>query len=354
MLCMILASSHSAVDAQDSVDGVGTKTSTPSFEVERETVLSHGPGGYLMINADLGSLPMKANGKIKLLVKNSTGEDIELGTYYSGCSCLQVVLSTTQVAADEFFAIDMNLETKQSTKEADQWVAVSLAKDKSMKGEVALRLKYRIDGLVAFRDALGVIPKRSGDTILKFQIPLIIEKPARASDLIFSPSGGLEKMQYVLTEVEGRPSLSCSIATDNIPDVGLAGELHLQDKSTGIKDTMLLRIENKSEVTIAPQPLRFKESDGEFKASAIVRILSRREQAEQSEESRISVKGNISDGKIAIHVENITDGVARLNFEVSPSIPIEEFRNQESEGVFLSFVYEGVKHTTKIPFVFSN
>ena len=326
------------------------------FDLVREVNLNQNAGGYYRIEHDIGRLPMSAKGKLRLHATNTLDHKVQLGSFYSGCSCITASISQTEVNPGEKFVLDLLFDTKQRTALSDQIAAFSLARNKDGTEAIDIKLKYKIDGLVAFKDAMSAVEVPEGKTTVNCALPFIAERPARIEDLKFTATGDLQSMKFEIQEDKSNHQyfLACSINVEGMGSVGMSGEVMLEDTRTGRKVSTLLMLKKLSRVTMAPTPLRFRPSGGVYKASAIVRITDDNDESAQTTSSeKISAKASISQAEAKVIVTNISRGVARLAFEVKPDNPDDDFTSEKIEEMFVVFTKGGEKFSEKCSVVFS-
>ncbi len=331
------------------------------FELTRSVDLVQNAGGYYRIESNLGELPLNSRGKVKLVVSNAVGQDVQVGSYYSGCACITASVSQQKVAANGVFEINLLMETQQSTKNSSQMAAFSIARSKDGTDDISIRLAYRIPGLVAFVDTMGVVEVSNEAKSKNFTIPLIVEAPARADDLAFKATGAFAKLKHHLrTSAEGNCYLDCSIDIGTIPEAGFAGEILLEDRRTGIKDSTLVILKKRSKVTIAPAPITFRRNGDTYTASAIVRVDLEKQLSVAESESpivqpeKIDCTGTVAGGIVAVKVNDLSAGVARLHLVITPENSIEDLENYGNSNMFLIFKLKGANFVEKCAVDFLN
>lgn len=323
---------------------------TSDFDVLKKVQLTQNAGGYYRIYSDLGILPMASKGRVKLVVHNVTGQAIKIGTYFSGCSCVSASVSAQEVGVDETFEIDLIMETKRITKRSEQMVAFSIARNRDGTDDISLRLAYEIEGLVAFRDKIAHVEVANEQHQAAFDIPLIVESPAEISKLQVEASAPYRNMRHDIKVSDGRVVLKCTLDLTEMPNLGYAGEVHLHDLRTGLSDTLLLLVNRKAEVRIAPIPLRFRGTAGRFATSFIVRIDSKSDSAANRMESAgtIHASANLAGAEITATTQRLGNGTARVSLDL---ILEEKVEGKLGEELFVILRMNGRRYLEKCDFV---
>lgn len=349
---LILVSSIETACGQDNREQIGVKAARCSLE---------NVNGRLRATCDLGTLPLNSIVPVLIQVYNPLNNEVQLGTYFSGCTCIEATVSREFIPSQDAATVGIKLTTPKIARSVDQNINFVLATGKSLKDKsfgTTIFIKYQIEGLAAFREPRIVAVASPEDKALTFRTPLVVGEPVQSQNLSINGTGALSHINAKIVRRESEYFCECTLPLDGIEEYGLSGELVLVSKEGVVLDSVLCTAMLQPPVSVSPSPLlvSWSESDKRFTANGIVRILTNNRPGEPeakprtTSENAIVIAGTIGDKPVAIVSKQLTPEIARFNLSFSPQVEWREFAAEpNSSSMSITVTVRGTTRTAKVP-----
>lgn len=302
---------------------------------------------------DLGSLASGERFQIPILIPNLSGIDLTVDSITTSCNCSKATITGKEWDASTETKLVVELETP--TKSEKELLTLSVIVNASNEGSVqygrvvvVARLKLRLNGLLNFRRNVSAFEWNPSESVQDFRIPILctIEDP----DLSIEGDYRLADSKF-----ESGPDgmfLRVTVAEEMLGPNGFHAEFLVRDKSaSGAEAKGYLMVNRTPAIRISPAMVRFKEKDGRFTASLVLRLApSKVKQSKIDDKPHCVVEAAIGDAKLEAVVTALSSSIYRVRL----AIPVRDYASIETmpDKLTLSTITSDSKYQSDVPFRF--
>ncbi len=330
----------------------------PAFEIRENAELIQTPAGYFKIQANLGNLPPSSEGTVSLTVKNPFNSDIVFGNHFNGCACLKATLSDAVLKKNGSITIDLHLKIPSKANSTQQVAAINFSTDKEGQSDtVSLIMHYELNGLIAFVDNRAVGYALESEKDLQLQLPMIVGRDVKEGDIIFKAKGALVGLQVRLENEGDRYFAKASMPTKHLNELGLTGEITVENVKSGKRDSILCSLLLQAPVTVAPEPLwlTWSEKDKAYHGSLMVcaNDFKSHENA-ATRTSEVAISATSKGAQVDCVNKQLGNGLVKTRLKITPEKGQAAYETQDNtDGLFVIASYHRKKEIKKVQIRFS-
>ena len=223
---------------------------------------------------NLGRLGVSKKVIVTMTFKNQTDDEIEFSDVSKKCSCSAFKKKNYVIPAGAEQEVKLTIKTpaRARSKESSQWVTFV-----ERGGSTVLRaeLKFELDGILAFKEAMGILEFQADNNFREVQLPLVITDPVQLETVEIETSENLQDISFTIEKSENGAFVKAKISDKILADGKVRGEIYISSPAAASKDCYFLVVRDSATDDISPNVLSFRSKNGVVSATAIVQIAAR-------------------------------------------------------------------------------
>ncbi|MEM9366018.1 MAG: hypothetical protein AAGD07_08465 [Planctomycetota bacterium] len=230
---------------------------TPEFSVDREVPIEPLLDGQFALVVDAGNLPCGASGQLKIKLVNENAIRFPVQSLEASCSCTHGKLSKHVI--DEFSSATLvaQLETPLVSQSIEKSVRFSIISSDSKARNISLLVRYKLDGLMCFKDTINVFPYRPQGKLKRYVLPFVLTKPNLPEDVIFDLKPETDGVQFELKGGQGEHYVELALVPELLSGKPRSYSLTASNLLTDLKHSTAITLMPKEKLRISPNIIQF-------------------------------------------------------------------------------------------------
>ena len=292
--------------------------------IEKAVTIEKLFGNYHNI-VDLGTLPCNEFVKIKVTLSNpnSNSFSFDFKKIELGCKCTSAEISKSEIKPGETSLLTLDLETPAASKSEERTHSVTLhASGESKERTVNLAVRYRLAGLMCFKDGAHVFDVDTTEERQKVFLPFVLTAPHDVSDIDLEITPNNPGVKATLIRKNKSHFVEVEFDTVFVDEEGLSLRIVARHSKNELQDSLSLLLCRRKRIEISPRTLRFVRSDELLRATSILRLRNENKVVEESsigqakQTETVSVQCNIGSLKPKVKYKRIGVGIYRITVSI--------------------------------------
>lgn len=312
--------------------------------VSSEGTLERSQDGKYQARFDLGKLPCGQKLNVNLTVKNPFSELIKFTSISKKCKCSKFkpekyyIPSNGELSA----SVSVGVPARSSTGNAREKVVLVNAGS----NVCSLILEFELQGLLAFKEFLGMITFDSDGQTRTIDVPIVLSDPVQIQDVVCTVSDNLAGTKSEVMEADGKSIVKLTVPDSVLKKSRVRGEITIQHAATKQKDVYYLTVKDGRLAEISPNVVSFQESKDQLSASITLKMAKA-----ISEDA--DVKCSLGENELTVKTERIADSLFRVQVSADESAASALQDATKESKLKWVVTQSGVTTTLLTPFVFS-
>jgi hypothetical protein len=222
------------------------------------------------IEVNIGDV--EAGSKVRLVIglKSQLPVDFKINKIQVGCSCVIAKSYGDLLRPGEQIALELKIKAPDKSENSKEVQYVRIIETE--QSHIQLMLVFELKGLACFGVKSVIQQMEPKSTIFEFEAPLVITAPADPKNIEVQAGGDIKGIELEIKQKENGFVLHGKLPIKDVPIVGIAGEITLNEKKLGRKASIPVFISRNGEISVSPHVTRFVKEEDKWVATAIVAI----------------------------------------------------------------------------------